>query len=379
MKDYSSYVGIVGGGISGLTAGCALRLQGINAIVFERTDKVSEHGAGISISPNGLRILEKLGIKQLFSSRSCIPKKVVFHYLNEEILSLESEVVTSSRQKLLQVIHQRYIELGGEILFEHELKDLDQSSCELTFANNQSCKVSHVLACDGIKSSIRQKYFPSSGRPTYSGYSAWRGIGTSNARDIQFHFGPGTHIVNYPIDNQGRTSFVGIVKTKEVAGDSWKIKGSKEMMLKDFKFYDEEMFSMINSSNDIYRWSIYIRPYLKSMCSNNITLLGDAAHPMVPFLGQGGCMAIEDAYTFGLLAGKLDSDFVRVQALYEKVRLKRNNKIQSASIMQGKLNHIKNPIAAFIRNLIMQYTPMVSTRTKKIWDYDVNKELRKFL
>ena len=67
MKDYSSYVGIVGGGISGLTAGCALRLQGINAIVFERTDKVSEHGAGISISPNGLRILEKLGIKQLFS------------------------------------------------------------------------------------------------------------------------------------------------------------------------------------------------------------------------------------------------------------------------------------------------------------------------
>ena len=88
-------------------------------------------------------------------------------------------------------------------------------------------------------------------------------------------------------------------------------------------------------------------------------------------------MAIEDADTFAFFAGKLDCDFQRVQALYEKVRLERNNKIQSASIMQGKLNHIKNPIAAFIRNLIMQYTPMIDIRTKKIWDHDVDEEIMK--
>ena len=115
------------------------------------------------------------------------------------------------------------------------------------------------------------------------------------------------------------------------------------------------------------------------MYSNNITLLGDAAHPMVPFLGQGGCMAIEDAYTFAFFAGKLDCDFQRVQALYEKVRLERNNKVQSTSMMQGKLNHIKNPVGAFIRNLIMQFTPMISMRTKKIWDYDVDAEVMRVL
>jgi len=379
MKNYSSHVGIVGGGIAGLTAGCALGLQGIKTIVFERADEVSEYGAGISISPNALRPLQKLGIKEAFVDRSFVPEKAVMHYRGKEIRNLETQVVTSSRQKLIEIIHQRYVGLGGEILFEHEYERLDPDSCEIMFTNNEVYKVSHILACDGIKSSIRQNHFPSSGEPVYSGYSAWRGIGLSKIKDIHFHFGPGTHIVNYPIDHEGRTSFVGVVKTDKATGDSWKIKGSKEALLEDFKFYDEEIFSVVNSSEDLYKWGIHIRPSLNSMYSNNITLLGDAAHPMVPFLGQGGCMAIEDAYTFGFFAGKLDCDFKRTQILYEKVRLERNNKIQSASIMQGKLNHIKNPIAAFIRNLIMQYTPMIEMRTKKIWDHDADSELKKFL
>ena len=90
-------------------------------------------------------------------------------------------------------------------------------------------------------------------------------------------------------------------------------------------------------------------------------------------------MAIEDAYTFAFFAGKLDCDFQRVQALYEKVRLERNNKVQSTSMMQGKLNHIKNPVGAFIRNLIIQYTPMISIRTKNIWGYDVDAEIMRVL
>ena len=100
---------------------------------------------------------------------------------------------------------------------------------------------------------------------------------------------------------------------------------------------------------------------------------------MVPFLGQGGCMAIEDAYTFAFLAGALDCDFNKVQPLYEKIRLHRNNRIQSTSMMQGKLNHIKNPIAAFIRNLIMRHTPLLDMRTRKIWNYDVDEEASKAL
>ena len=379
VKNYSSHIGIIGGGIAGLTAGCALKLQGINTIVFERADVVSEYGAGISISPNALRPLNKLGIIDGFVGRSFLPEKTVMHYRGKEIRSLETQVVTSSRQKLIEAIHQRYVELGGEILFEHEYKGLDTNSCEITFTNNEVYKLSHVLGCDGIKSSVRQNHFPSSGIPTYSGYSAWRGIGHSEVQDIQFHFGPGTHIVNYPIDDKGRTSFVGVVKTSETTADSWKIKGSREAFLEDFKFYNEEILSVASSVEDIYKWGVYIRPSLNSMCLNNVTLLGDAAHPMVPFLGQGGCMAIEDAYTFASLAEKLDCDFKKVQALYERIRLPRNNMIQSASMTQGRLNHIKNPAAAFIRNLIMRYTPIITKRTNGIWDYDIDEDILKIL
>ena len=86
MKDYSSYVGIVGGGIAGLTAGCALRLQGIKTVVFERSEKTSEYGAGISISPNGFGLLEKLGIKDSLMNESFSPSRVVMSHLNKEII-----------------------------------------------------------------------------------------------------------------------------------------------------------------------------------------------------------------------------------------------------------------------------------------------------
>ena len=115
------------------------------------------------------------------------------------------------------------------------------------------------------------------------------------------------------------------------------------------------------------------------MYTKNITLLGDAAHPMVPFLGQGGCMAIEDAYIFAGLAKELDCDFKKVQVLYEKIRLQRNNRIQSTSAVQGKLNHIKNPIAAFTRNLLMSHTPLLAMRTEKIWNYSVDEVISKAL
>ena len=154
------------------------------------------------------------------------------------------------------------------------------------------------------------------------------------------------------------------------------MKGLKEDLLEDFKNYDKNVFSILDSSADIYKWDIYVRPPLKSMYTKNITLLGDAAHPMVPFLGQGGCMAIEDAYTFAALAGRSSGDYKSTQILYQEIRLKRNNKIHATSMMQGKLNHIENSVLVFLRNLILKYTPIISMRLRGIWDYDVDKEIK---
>ena len=380
MKDFSSYIGIIGGGIAGLTAGCILKSHGINTIIFERSEHISEYGAGISISANGLKVFDEIGITNILADSSFTPSETNFQYLDSILKKLDiKSLITSSRKEVLHILFSEYSRLGGEILYAHEHVNIDINSCEITFSNNAKYKVSHILACDGIRSKVRDMYFPASGKPLYSGYSAWRGIGISESKTIQFHFGPGAHIVTYPINKTGRSSFVGIIKNKEVYKDSWKVKGSKEAMLDDFQSFNTDIFNMIDSSEDIYKWGIFIRPPLKSMYVQNITLIGDAAHPMVPFLGQGACMAIEDAYTFATLAATLDCDFNKVQALYQKIRSKRNNQVQATSMLQGKLNHIKNPLGIYMRNLMLKYTPVVNMRTKKIWGYDAVREVKKAL
>ena len=305
----------------------------------------------------------------------------LFHQNNREISKILSpnKFITSSRHNLLQHLYQKYIELGGEFLFGHEYKSLNQQELKVTFTNKQEYEVSHILACDGINSSIRDEFFPFSGSAIYSGYQAWRGIGKAKQSDAKFHFGKGKHIVSYPINNKGEVSFTAVVRNSSNTDGSWRIKGSKKELLDDFAEFDEEVFSMLNSSDEIFKWGIYVRPVLSSIYIKNITLLGDAAHPMVPFLGQGGCMALEDGYAFGKLVGAYSKDFSKTQAKYEKIRLKRKNMVKASSKTQGKIYHLDNPIVIFFRNFFLKYLPVVKLRMQKIWSYDLDREIKKII
>ena len=185
--------------------------------------------------------------------------------------------------------------------------------------------------------------------------------------------------MSYPINNKGEVSFTAVIKNNFNTSESWRIKGSKKELLEDFSEFNDDVFSMLNSSDEIFKWGIYVRPSLSSIYIKNITLLGDAAHPMVPFLGQGGCMAIEDGYTFGKLAGLYKKNFSKVQSEYEKIRLERKKMIESASKIQGKIYHLENPIMIFFRNLFLKYTPVVKLRMKKIWTYKIDEEIKKLI
>ena len=381
MSDYSSSVGIVGGGIAGLIAGCTLQEQGVKTVIFERSKSLNTDGAGITISPNGLRVLQKLQIQDRLIQTSFVPNNILFHQKNRNIAKVVSpeNFVTSSRYNLLQILQQKYFDLGGEVLYDHKYKSINQEKIKITFTNNEEYEVSHILACDGINSTIREEYFPLSGPAIYSGYQAWRGIGKAQQSDTKFHFSEGKHIVSYPINNNGEVSFTAVLKNDYSAADSWRIKGSKTELLQDFNEFNKEVFSMLDSSDEIFKWGIYIRPVLKSIYIKNITLLGDAAHPMVPFLGQGGCMAMEDGYTFGRLAGTNSDNFSKTQLEFERIRLDRKNMIQAASKTQGKIYHLENPIIVFFRNFFLKHTPVIKLRTQKIWAYKIDNEIEKLI
>ena len=371
-------IGILGGGIAGLTLGCTLLQEGIPAIIFEQSSEVSSYGAGISLSKNALRLLYRLNIYEDLFNSSFAPSKVLIQGPIEAIseFSAPTGMLATRRQELINCLLERYLSLGGEIFYDHSLKTYNQVTREITFKNDTKYIINHLAACDGIRSSIRDTFFTINQKPKYSGYSAWRGVGKSELQSVHFALGPNSHIVNYPMNNDGDVSFVGVLKEPNEIDESWRAEGSYKDLLEDFSNYDPKIFPTIEDSTKLYKWGIYIRPPLKSMITKNITLLGDAAHPMVPFLGQGGCMAIEDAYAFGILCKITNCDFTKAQNTYDSVRSKRTKKIQRMSMMQGKIYHMKNPLLVAARNAVMRYTNIPGNDLKRLHDYDVEDEIK---
>jgi len=377
MSDYRNHIGIIGGGIAGLTLGCALLKQGIPAIIFEKMSEETSHGAAISLSFNALCLLDRLDIYADLKNQSFIHSEASIQGLQKEISSFQTpEVLTTRRQTLMSLLYSRYIKLGGEICHHHDLESFDVVKSEVTFTNQNKYALKHLAACDGIRSSIRDAFFAANQDPKYSGYSAWRGIGKSNLQKIHFALGPDSHIVSYPINKDGDVSFVAVKKEDYQFKESWKEEGSISDLLDDFSAYDSKIFPALEDSAQIYKWGIYIRPPLKSMITKNITLLGDAAHPMVPFLGQGACMAIEDSYSFAMACKEHMTNLANAQTDYDYVRSKRTKKIQQLSMMQGKVYHLKNPILVAARNAIIKHTNIPGNDLKRIHDYDAHDEMQ---
>ena len=379
MSNFLNHIGIIGGGISGLALGCSLRKFGINTVIFEKELNLHNEGAGISISPNGLIALEYLDLKNELKKNSYKSSRAILKYNNSTLLEMESPVYTMNRKNLINILYKKYTDLGGEILFDLELKDIEIEKKELTFTNSLSIQVKHIVASDGIKSLIRENFFSQGSKPIYSGYNAWRGFIKSNNPNVEISLSTNKHLVSYPIDNELKRSFTGIIKSDKRITESWREQGNLETFIKQFEETNYQIAKVFESAEDIFKWGVFIRPPLKNIIKKNITLIGDAAHPMVPFLGQGACIAIEDAYTFGYLCHEFKCEFDKVQKMYQLLRIKRNNKIQKMSLNQGKLNHLKNPFLVFLRNQLMKKTDIVSKRLKNIHNYDVHQETIKSL
>ena len=378
VDNYSNHIAIIGAGISGLALGCILKKANIPAVIFEKSKDISDYGAGISISPNGIRILKNLNLYDEVVNISSNPKKADFYSGNKKINSFEIDVVTTSRQVLYKSLYEKYISMNGEILFGHELCNTNFEKLELHFSDDKAYQVRHIAACDGIKSICRKK-IEYQMDPEYSGYSVWRAIVEKKQKNTKTFLGPNHHIVTYPISDS-KISFVAAIKTTKKYEESWRSSGTYNELKNDLILANKDSYSFIDENTNLFKWGIFTRPQLKNIRYRNLTLLGDAAHPIVPFIGQGGCLALEDAYAFGNLLIKYDADINKAQKAYENIRIKRIKAVANLSLRQGYLNHISNPFVIFLRNCVMRYLPSLAMKSirKKVWNYDLESEIRDY-
>ena len=371
---YKDYIAIIGAGISGLTLGIVLKKQNIPCIIFEKFPSISEYGAGISISRNGQKVLKEIEILDKLKLISGNPKNAYFISNNKEITSFAIDHVTTSRKVLHSILLEKYLELNGEIKFDHQLINIDNQKKLLSFSNSENLYVDHIAACDGIKSICRNLLSKDKLDPVYSGYSVWRSIINEKQNDVRFYLGPNFHVVTYPVDDN-KTSFVGAFKRLKSTEESWRTLGNYHELRSDIPGYILDKYPSIKHNKEIFKWGVYTRTDMGNMYMDNITFLGDAAHPIVPFMGQGGCLAIEDSYIFGKLLIKYRNDIKKSQSIYHDIRYSRVKKIRDDSLNQATFNHLKNPLLIYIRNLLMKYTNIIHILTKKVWDYDPKKEI----
>ncbi len=378
-------VAIIGAGIAGLTAGCALRKYKIKVDIFERSDSVTEFGAGITLSKNATSLLRDLDLFDELETSSYTPKgSFIRHYKTAKQIAhvdFDKDFLTADRRDLVHILSKRFLDMGGSLQLSRTIEKVEAKSGKLIFSDGENCYADLVLSCDGIKSRIREDIFDST-EPRFTNNIAWRGvIERSNLPEfpgndqVNIYHGPGGHVVHYPMGHKDMVNFVAIETRENWEEESWKREGNKEDLLKPFKGWNENLQNIFSSSEKVYKWGLFDRKVPKLLSKGKVFLLGDAAHPMVPFLGQGGCMAIEDAFTLAVLVDKFKDDLDKIKVSYQQLRRTRGNLIRQRSKFQGKFNHLSNPLLMRLRNLAVKL--FVKPNMENIHSYDAIKEISK--
>jgi salicylate hydroxylase len=362
MKKYK--ILMAGAGLGGLSAASCLMKAGHAVEIYEQAAGLSEVGAGIQISANAMHVLRDLGLEGAIRGVGVHPGAYVFrlHDTGEVIqrfsLSDEHEKMHGApytqlhRADLHDILAARARQADPDVIrLNRRVTGFEESADGVTlrFADGSSARGDLLIGADGLKSAVR-KQFLGDAPATYTGDAAWRiTVPTDRLppnlleKVMSVFMGPGGHVVCYYLRSGKLLNFVGLIETDEVSEESWTVKTTWDKLKAAFVGWHPIIQTIIDAADkdQCYLWSLFNRPPIRNWSTGRVTLLGDAAHPTLPYLAQGAVMAIEDG---AVLTRALDTSgsIPEVLQLYQRNRVDRTARIVLQSSANRELFHLRS-------------------------------------
>ena len=341
---------IVGGGIGGLFAAHALVAQGLRVSVYEQASALGEVGAGVFVTPNAVRHLERVGLGpevERWGARVGPGSRYLRH---DGTPIAPVQVSDASGWNAAFGMHRAdFIEFlaaklpQGTVHTGHRAIGVEQNGgrARVEFANGASVEAEVVVAADGIHSALRSCVCPPS-KPVFHGTISYRGlVARERLPDWpmdrwQMWAGPSRHFLVFPVRHGTMVNYVGFVPTDEQMKESWSAPGDPAVLRHEFAGWDPRIGDVLQQVDTTFRWALYDREPLATWSTGRLTLLGDAAHPMLPHLGQGANQSIEDGMALATLLAQVDGSAVPAALLaYEGLRRQRVAEIQLGARQNG--------------------------------------------
>jgi salicylate hydroxylase len=367
-------VAVIGAGIGGLAAACALRQRGLEVTLYERATKLEEVGAGLQIGPNGVRVLRALGLGDELRRNAFEPANMVSLKWDDASLRFREPMkgyyaekfcipyMTAHRADihamLRAAIGNTPLRLGVNCIGAETVN----GTAVARFADGSEIEADVVIAADGIRSAIRAQHF-GDGQPRFTGMIAWRclvpmdcvptRVGPDKSVSVEYGeyigwIGPNGHVICYPIGGRGDVLniFCGHYSSDWVE-ESWSVPSSREELIAAKAGWNEALIGMFGHVEHVFKWGIHDRDPLPQWTRGRVTLLGDAAHPTMPTLAQGANMAIEDGYVLARNLARHTDDIGAALAAYVAERQPRTARVTLQSRQQFA-NNRKVPPPPFL-------------------------------
>jgi salicylate hydroxylase len=386
---------IAGGGIGGLTAAIALRHHGIDALVLEQTKVLTEIGAGIQIAANAAIVLRELGLESTMHAVGVKPQSYDYRDLRTGKMLYQAPLGDEAagrygapmynihRADLIQILSDAVPpeakRFGARVVEVSQ----DSNGVEVKLADGDSLRADVLVGCDGIHSVVRQ-HLRGQEQKHFANILMWRSLipaerleGLNLPERGNYWFGPGRTLITYWVRPKNLYSILASVPASEVTRESWDESGDISEMLRSFDDAEPRARAMLEQCQSSFITGMYYRDPIDSWSDGRITLLGDAAHPMVPFLAAGAGQSIEDAWTLARVLARKQDDVPGALKEYEKRRLPRTTRIQSGARAVVKLMHETESDRLRNRNGrwkgMARIDPLAETSWGLAWDYNVVK------